>query len=363
MSKPDPFPSRTRSGIRRKLLAWFDREQRSLPWRANRDPYRIWVSEVMLQQTTVAAVVPYYTQFLNRFPTVYALAEADEQTVLKLWQGLGYYRRARHLHAAAQRIVSEHDGNFPDDPDYWQSLPGIGRYMVGAVLSQAFDHRLPIVEANSLRVLSRLHGSKLDPRTGLGRKWVWEAAEELLPVNRVGDFNQAIMELGALVCTVRNPNCSACPLRTECVANRLGIQAEIPPQPQQKQLREVREVALVIRKRRTVLVGQRPTDAARWPNMWELPSGEVKPGESAETAAERIAVAVLGLQVKVRKELTTLTHRVTRHLITLTAWEATPMGKKVRSKYYSTWEWIGSDEGSEYPMSTPQRKLFEAATS
>ena len=168
--------ARTLPAVRRALLAWFDAHHRPLPWRADRDPYRIWVSEVMLQQTTVATVGPYFERFLRAFPTVRELAAADEQQVLKLWEGLGYYRRARHLHAAARTLVQTHGDTLPDDPAVWAELPGVGRYILGAVLSQAFDRRLPIVEANSLRVLARWFGYPGDPRTGDGKKWVWQAA-------------------------------------------------------------------------------------------------------------------------------------------------------------------------------------------
>src|SRR5437764_8126511 len=187
--------------LHRRLLGWFDRHRRDLPWRRDRDPYRVWVSEVMLQQTQVATVVPYFERFLAAFPTLADLAAADEQDVLRLWEGLGYYRRARHLHQAARRLAAEHGGTLPDDPAVWRDLPGVGRYILGAVLSQAFDRKLPIVEANSLRVLTRLFGYRGDPREGVGKKWVWAAAEAVLPAKRAGDFNQALMELGALICT------------------------------------------------------------------------------------------------------------------------------------------------------------------
>src|SRR5207245_11266555 len=205
-----------RGRIQPPLLAWFDRNRRDLPWRRNRDPYRIWVSEVMLQQTQVATVVRYYEPFLKAFPTIAALAAASEQQVLRRWEGLGYYRRARHLHQAARQLVLEHQGNIPDDPEIFARLPGVGRYILGAVLSQAFDRRLPILEANSLRVLCRLFGRKGD--RGSLKRWLWQAAEGLLPARRVGDFNQALMELGALVCTPRSARCSICPLRLDCLA-------------------------------------------------------------------------------------------------------------------------------------------------
>src|SRR5918912_1533002 len=225
--EPDDSPSLPR--LTRPLLAWFDRHRRDLPWRRDRDPYRVWVSEVMLQQTTVAAVVPYFNRFVAAFPTVVDLAKAYEQDVLRLWEGLGYYRRARHLHAAARRLVAGHGGRLPDDPAVWADLPGVGRYILGAVLSQAFDRRLPIVEANSLRVLCRLFGYRGDPREGAGKAWVWRAAEAVLPGSRPGDFNQALMELGALVCTPTAPECGECPLAANCVAVRDGLQDQIPP--------------------------------------------------------------------------------------------------------------------------------------
>src|SRR5262249_26065537 len=210
VSRPAPPPPPP--PLPRRLRAWFDRHRRDLPWRRDRDPYRVWVSEVMLQQTTVAAVGPYFERFLAAFPSLADLAAADEQDVLRLWEGLGYYRRPRHLHAAPRRLVSEHGGTLPDDPAVWRDLPGVGRYILGAVLSQAFDRRLPIVEANSLRVLCRLFGYAGDPRSGEGQRWLWETAETVLPAERVGDFNQALMGLGALGCTPAAPPCGRCPL-------------------------------------------------------------------------------------------------------------------------------------------------------
>jgi A/G-specific adenine glycosylase len=344
--------------IARPLLRWFDRHQRPLPWRHTRDPYPIWVSEVMLQQTTVAAVVPYFNRFMASFPTVSELAAADESEVLKHWQGLGYYRRARHLHAAAQRVVAQQGGVFPDDPAFWASLPGVGRYILGAVLSQAFERRMPIVEANSLRVLSRVFGSRLDPRQGEGQKWVWQAAEEVLPRKRVGDFNQAMMELGALVCTPTNPKCGECPLKPLCVANRNGLQAVIPPPKARKELVTVREVAAVIWRAGKVLVAKRPPTADRWANMWELPRGAVNDGEAVEAAAQRVTAGLLGATAKVVGVVGSMRHGVTRFDITLTAVEVTTRKKVFGGKgFYTAWAWVSAAEVAEHPMSTPQRKL------
>ena len=354
---PDP-EFKFAPAVRRKLLAWFDRDQRTLPWRADRDPYRIWVSEVMLQQTTVTAVIPYFDRFIAAFPTLSALAAADEQQVLKLWQGLGYYRRARHLLAAARQLMGHHGGDLPDDPEVWAELPGVGRYILGAVLSQAYDRRLPIVEANSLRVLSRLFGSRLDPREGEGKKWVWEAAEVVLPRKRVGDFNQALMELGALICTPDSPACEQCPIRRECVANHLGIQNEIPPKAKRKVQVEVGEVAVVVREGKRVLIGCNPTHAERWANMWELPRDSVRDGENLEQAAERVASERLGLSVSVGSEVGYVKHGVTRFTITLTAMEVIPTSGTIDGRYYPSTAWVDLETAPEYPMSTPHRKLL-----
>ena len=223
------FPaSAFRRQLRRSLLSWFERCHRDLPWRRNRDPYAIWVSEIMLQQTQVATVIPFFKRFLETFPTLADLAAAKEEQVLRLWEGLGYYRRARDLHRAARQMVAEHGGQIPQEPAILRTLPGIGRYTVGAILSQAFDRRLPILEANSQRVLCRLFGRREDPRRGPARRWLWEMAETLLPTRRVGAFNQALMELGALVCTPAAPQCAVCPVAVLCTARHWVCKTRSP---------------------------------------------------------------------------------------------------------------------------------------
>ncbi len=347
--------------LRRRLLAWFDRHRRDLPWRRDRDPYRVWVSEVMLQQTTVAAVVPYFERFLQAFPTLADLAAADEQDVLRLWEGLGYYRRARHLHQAARRLAAEHGGALPNDPAVWRDLPGVGRYILGAVLSQAFDRRLPIVEANSLRVLCRLFGYAGDPRSGDGQRWLWQKAAEVLPAKRVGDFNQALMELGALVCTPAAPRCGDCPVASECVARKQGRQEAIPRKPERAEATEVREVAFAVRRGPRLLLAQRRANATRWANMWEFPHGELQAGETYEAAAARLLPALTGLDAELGPELMTVRHGVTRFRITLVCFEAICRGGTFASSFYSRGLWLRPQELAAYPVSTPQRKLTRAA--
>jgi A/G-specific adenine glycosylase len=343
--------------VSRRLLRWFDRSKRDLPWRHDRDPYRVWVSEVMLQQTTVAAVVPYFARFLEAFPTLADLAAADEQHVLRLWEGLGYYRRARHLHSAAKRLVAEHGGTIPDDPTVWAQLPGVGRYILGAVLSQAFDRRLPIVEANSRRVLMRLFGKRGDTKDGEVSRWLWEAAESLLPKKRAGDFNQALMELGALVCTPANPRCGECPLAQDCMARRDGTQHEIPGRSVPPAVTEVRESAVVVRRGGRVLLCRRPATAARWANMWEVPHGELRDGETPEDGAGRLLAELTGLEADVGAEVITVRHTVTRYRITMVCLEAEHRAGEFRPAYYEEGRWLTPGELADYPVSAPQRRL------
>ncbi len=356
---PTAIPPERRAWVRKRLRTWFARHQRSLPWRADRDPYRIWVSEVMLQQTTVAAVVPYFERFLRSFPTLDALAAAAEQDVLRHWEGLGYYRRARDLHRAARRLVEENGGIIPDDPEAFGRLPGVGRYILGAVLSQAFDRRLPILEANSLRVLCRLFGRQDDPRAGPGRRWLWEAAERLLPARQVGDFNQALMELGALVCTPAAPRCGDCPLARHCVARRRGLQGTIPRRPDPPQVVEVAEVAVAVRRGQEVLLVRRPAEG-RWGGMWEFPHGPLEAGEAHEAAAARLLDQLTGLRADLGAELLTVRHAVTRFRITLVCFEADYRAGRFRSACYPQGEWVTPARLAGYPVSVPQRRLAEA---
>jgi A/G-specific adenine glycosylase len=348
--------SKDLSLIRRRLLAWFDRNRRDLPWRVNRDPYRIWVSEIMLQQTTVAAVAPRFERFLKSFPTLSRLAAASEQDVLREWEGLGYYRRARNLHAAARMLVSEHSAELPSDPEVWAELPGVGRYILGAVLSQAFDLRLPIVEANSQRVLCRLFGKAGDPAKGRVKKWLWDTAEKLLPQKRVGDFNQALMELGALVCTPSAPDCKRCPLSRQCGAYQSGRQESIPRKPAAARNVEIREVAVVVRKNDRVLLVQRPENG-RWSKMWEFPRTEVNHGESSESTASRVVAELIGVRARIGAELMTIRHGVTRFRISLTCFDAQWLGGRYQSSLYLAGRWLRPADLGHYPVSSPQRKL------
>ena len=342
--------------LARRLRSWFRRHQRDLPWRRDRDPYRIWVSEVMLQQTQVATVIPYFERFLRAFPTLADLAAAEEQDVLRLWEGLGYYRRARDLHRAARILVADHQGRFPDDPAVLGALPGLGRYTCNAVLSQAFDRRLPILEANTQRVLSRLFGRAQDPRQGPARRWLWQAAEDILPQRDIGAFNQALMELGALVCTPAAPRCTDCPLAARCLARQRGQQESIPTRSPAPEIQRIQEAAIVARRGSEVLLVQRP-QRGRWAGLWEFPHGPLTDGEAAETAAARLLRELTGLQARIGPELLTIRHGVTRYHITLTCFEAELAAGAFQSAFYVEGRWLSLADLAAYPVSSPQRRL------
>ena len=267
MNSEELTAPRTSAMFRRKLLRWYDAHRRDLPWRKTKDAYRIWVSEIMLQQTRVGAVLEHYRRFLGRFPTVEVLARARTQSVLAAWSGLGYYRRARNLHAAAKKVAFERDGAFPDTAEELRELPGIGPYTAAAIASIAFGDRAAVVDGNVERVLQRITGNdELTDREG------WSLAQALLSPKRPGDFNQAMMELGAMVCLPREPKCLVCPVQEFCAAR--GSQRRSKP----KVRSSVSVCYGLARRNGTVWLVQRPNDASLMASMWELPEMIVKSG-------------------------------------------------------------------------------------
>jgi len=344
--------------VRRQLLHWFAGHARDLPWRRSRDPYAIWVSEVMLQQTQVATVIPYFERFLKAFPSLHALAQAGESEVLRLWEGLGYYRRARNLHRSARLLDAEYAGRLPNDPDVLRRLPGFGRYTTNAVLSQAFDRRLPILEANSRRVLCRLLGERGDPQSAEVQQQLWQTAETLLPLKRVGAFNQALMELGALVCTPVTPHCQRCPLARHCQARSAGLQEAIPMRAKRARIVQVDEVAVALMRNGQVLLVRRPAEG-RWAGLWEFPHAEQELLESLEDTAKRL-LAGLGFRGKVAGELITIRHAVTRFRITLTCVRVRWRAGEFAPVLYPEGRWLDPAELTAYPISAPQRRLAGA---
>lgn len=343
-----------RRSLRRALLSWYDRHARILPWRASRDPYRVWISEVMLQQTQVETVKPYFARFVEQFPSVADLAAADEATVLRLWEGLGYYRRARQLHQAARTIVAEHQGRFPASLDQLRTLPGIGRYTAGAILSIAFDQRQPILEGNTLRLYSRLLAYEADPRRAEGQRRLWEFAQQILPRQRVGAFNQALMELGSEICTPRQPACDSCPLARLCPTRARGWQDRIPLSAKKTVYETIDETAVIVQRHQTVLL-RRCGPRERWAGLWDFPRfGNDPTAPDHGQLAEQVS-RLTGIQVHVGRRLSQLRHAVTRFRIRLTCYAATYRAGRPRDP--DNCRWVKPTELHAYPLSATGRKL------
>ena len=269
--------------LQRKLLSWYARNKRDLPWRRTKDPYRIWVSEVMLQQTQVDTVIPYYERWMKRFPTINALAKASLDEVLKVWEGLGYYARARNLHKAAKLIREEHKGKFPDSYEEIHRLPGIGDYTAGAISSIAFNLPTPVLDGNVTRVLCRLFAIRQDPKSPKTQEKLWRLAGSLLPKKNPGDFNQALMELGALVCLPELPRCLFCPLPSACEARKIGLELSLPVRTQKKPLPTVSVSVALLWKDGKLLIQRRPEQGLLG-GLWEFPGGKIEKEETPEEA-------------------------------------------------------------------------------
>lgn len=356
---PTRFTPTQKQVLRRRLLAWYSKHARDLPWRRSRDPYRVWISEIMLQQTQVATVERYFGRFVQAFPNVATLAAADEQDVLRLWEGLGYYRRARQMHAAAQTIVAEHGGRFPRTVEGLRTLPGVGRYTAGAIASISFEVRAPILEANTIRLLSRLVAYRDDPLSTAGQRVLWQVAEDILPRVSVSPFNQALMELGSLVCKPSEPDCDSCPLSSLCAARQAGVQQEIPRPKAQKQYTEVREVAVIVRKNGSVLM-RHCAPGERWAGLWDFPRFAIE--------AEGPLFAKVEIVAKLRRQtgitcapatvVKTLRHGVTRFRITLDCYAAAFVAGRVRPNV----RWTSVEELSALPLNTTGRKIADLAS-
>ncbi|MEO8905573.1 MAG: A/G-specific adenine glycosylase [Polyangiaceae bacterium] len=324
----DTISRETARAIGRALLAWYAQHRRELPWRRSLDPYAVWVSEMMLQQTQVATVIPYFQRWMQRFPDVATLARAQESDVLHAWQGLGYYSRARNLQRAAALMVAEHDGRVPERIGELLALPGIGPYSAGAIASIAYGHAEPLVDGNVIRVLTRLFALRGDPNRGPLKAGLWELARSLVPADTPGDFNQALMELGATVCTPRNPRCSACPLTAHCQGLKAELVEILPELPARAKPTQVHMVAAISARGGRVLVTKLLPDAPRWAGMWLFPSAEVGSAETPEAAVDRALQTMVGLRAQPTGIVCVIRHTVTRFRITLDAYRtAAPSGE------------------------------------
>jgi A/G-specific adenine glycosylase len=340
------------ASIRRAALGWYDEHRRDLPWRHNPTRYRVWISEVMLQQTQVATVVPYYQRFMRRFPDVVALAAAAEADVLRLWEGLGYYRRARQLLLAARQIVEQHAGRCPETIDDWRALPGIGRYTAGAILSIADDQPLPILEGNTVRLHCRLLALRGNPRAPATERRLWDFAASLVPDRRAGDLNQALMEIGSQVCLPRQPKCGDCPLRANCRAFDRKLTAAIPVAKTQTTT-TVRHAVVVVRRNDRVLVRQfGPSE--RWAGLWDFPRFEVMSEGSPRRIEARLRRQT-GLEVVLRPHKFTLRHAVTRFRIELACYETRLIRGRLSAN--KAWRWVKLSALAELPLNVTARRI------
>ena len=351
---PDP---ETRAAFAMRLLDWFARRSRDLPWRRERTPYRVWVAEVMLQQTQVETVVPYYERFLESFPTVEALAVAPLEEVLKAWEGLGYYARARNLHAAARRVVTAHAGQLPDTFERLLALPGVGRYIGGAVASIAFGRDVAAVDGNARRVLCRVFEVREDvTRSGVQRKLETLAAG-LLPPGRAGAFNEALMELGATVCTPRAPLCDRCPLVDLCRATAAGDPEALPVRRPRRQIPHYDvPAAVTVRADGRVLVAQRNVDDMLG-GLWEFPGGKREDGETLPECLVREMREELGVEVAVGEQLVVVRHAYTHFRITLHAFHCQLVGGEPRCLDCAAFRWVTLAELDGLPMSVADRRV------
>jgi A/G-specific adenine glycosylase len=351
------FTPSQRQSLRRRLLRWYAKHARELPWRNTGTPYHVWISEIMLQQTQVATVRGYFERFIAKLTTVKELAAADERVVLRLWEGMGYYRRARQLHAAAKKIVAEHGGEIPSDLELLRKLPGIGRYTAGAIASIAFGRRAPILEANTIRLLSRLIAHRGDVSTPAGQRVLWHVAEEILPRDNVADFNQALMELGSLVCTPNQPRCSACPLETVCAARSAGLQNEVPRPKSRKSYVDLREAAVVVRRTNQVLLrlcGERE----RWAGLWDFPRFTIESGgpRAEQEIVDKVQTQT-GIHCSPETLIKTIKHGVTRHRITLDCYMAKFRSGTPRLSTGGPVKWVAVSHLADYPLSATGRKI------
>ena len=340
-------------GIRRlrgPLLRWYRKHRRDLPWRESRDPYSIWVSEIMLQQTQVATVVPYHRRFLKRFPSVHELAAASEEAVLSVWSGLGYYRRARALHAASRLIVDRYDGRVPDETTELRTLPGIGRYTAGAIASIAYGREEPVLDGNVRRVLCRLRGL-----SGRNDTELWEIALTLVRGDSPGDLNQGLMELGARICTPRSPGCAHCPIRSGCTAAASG-NPEAHPAPRPASPAEKVRVAVALTRRGGRILLERPGGNSPLRGTWDLPAVEIASTADPRARIESELGRRHGLTIEAGRRTATASHGILHRRLTLELFECRLV--RGRPSECEDLRWIRPTDITETAVSGATRKLL-----
>ena len=343
-------PILKRKNIQRRLLQWFKKMGRDLPWRKTRDPYAIWISEIMLQQTQVATVIPYYETFLKSFPTVRHLARADLSGVLKVWEGLGYYSRARHLSQASKIIVDRFHGRIPDTSRELRTLAGVGRYTAGAILSIAYNKDEPILDGNVKRVLSRIFAISADPGEKKTGNLLWDISGSLIPKGRAGSFNQALMDLGALVCTPKDPRCPVCPLQDLCRGRSLGTPENYPRKALKKSIPHVEAVSAVIKRNGRVLLNRRPPKGLLG-GLWEFPNWKIENGKNPKRSLKNLLRKEMAVIGKVGNPLGTFQHTYSHFKLTLHVYHCQIVEGKPKGR------WVPLRNLDLFPMSRLHRRI------
>jgi len=340
------------------LLAWYRTHRRILPWREHPDPYRVWISEIMLQQTQVDTVIPYYHRFLKRFPTVAALAGARVDEVLKTWENLGYYARARHLHRAAQVVAEQFKGKIPDTREALVALPGVGPYTAGAILSIAFGKPVPAVDGNVCRVLGRLFAIKECIGRPETQKAIHTLTASIIPKKAPGSFNQALMDLGAMICTPKSPVCADCPFRIHCKARRNDLQNLLPLTEKKPVIPHKRVTAAVLRNRQgQVLIVRRPARGLL-ASLWKLPGGFVKGGETPEEGLKRTVREELGIGIQVGNQIISVNHAYTHFRITLSAFRCSRPSGQPCARTCQDWRWASPHDLDDLAFSRADRAVI-----
>jgi A/G-specific adenine glycosylase len=342
--------------ISRRLLDWYQSQSRQLPWRGLNDPYAIWISEIMLQQTRVESVIPYFNRWLERFPSLENLAHSSEQEVLAAWEGLGYYSRARSLLKAARLMVNEGGGKIPADRQALEKLPGVGPYTAGAIASIAFGMDEAALDGNIRRVLARLFDLRLPARSPAGERILWDLARQNLPPGSAGDYNQALMDLGAGLCSPHSPRCSACPLADLCQAHLLGVEEERPVTAVRPAIPHYTVTAAILRRGNKILIARRPSKGLLG-GMWEFPGGKVEPGETLPDGLRREIREELGIPIEVGESFGVYRHAYTHFRVTLHAFLSSLDGAEPEPLEASELRWVVPAELGDFPMGKIDRQI------
>jgi A/G-specific adenine glycosylase len=342
--------------LNHQLLAWYNQHARDLPWRDSHDPYRIWISEVMLQQTRVETVIPYYQRWMMTFPDLARLAASGENEVMQLWEGLGYYGRVRNILKTSHILIKDNQGRFPETIKELKALPGIGDYIAGALASIAFGQNEIALDGNGLRVIARVVDYKEPVNRPAAKADIRQVMQEMLPEGNAGDFNQAVMDLGSLICTVKNPQCNHCPIQSECLAFKLGTQSKVPIREAKKPLPQYEVVAAVIQQGNKVLIDKRKADGLLG-GLWEFPGGKVEVGEDLHSALIREIKEELGVDFIIQKKLGKYKHAYTHFKVTVFVFSGQITSGEPRPLVADEIQWAAVQDLERYPMGKVDRLI------